>query len=366
MPMSTIEQAFKDFGYTPTKAELDIFDQIQRAAGPKNFGRTYSPGAARSAVGAYVEAYKQIEKRKAEDPLNPYVAQEKARGDEMTRLSQEAYDKLTQLYQQAPQLFGSMNEQQISQYLAPLQDQFNRSLAQVEGAFSRRGLVGSNIEASAMGEQGRLFNQNVLNTGLQVGLQQQQNLGNAYQNRSTAMLQGADAAYGRQGQALGQLSSISAQEAQMLASLPSYLQNQALQQLMLSRQMNPQKQKGNVFGGALSGALSGGITGFMMGGPMGAAAGAVGGGVLGGVNASQSDQYAASQNQQLMQQLPFYLQMARGGGGTSSSSDGIGGTYNGSYNQYAERYGLNPNQYAPPRLSPQTAGVNGYGYYGRG
>lgn len=322
MPMSTIQQAFKDFGYEPSQAELDIFDQIQRAAGPKDFGRTYSPGAARSAVGAYVEAYKQIEKRKAEDPLNPYVAQEKARGDQMTQMSQQAYDQLTELYKQAPQLFGSMNEQQISQYLAPLQDQFNRSLAQVEGAYGRRGLVGSNIEASAMGEQGRLFNQNVLNTGLQVGLQQQQNLGNAYQNRSTAMLQGAQGAYGNQGNALSQLSQISAQEAQMLASLPSYLQNNALQQLMLSKQMNPEKPKNNFLangGGSLLGMGLGALLAAPTGG-MSLAMGAGLGGALGGGFGSLlgGGQSGGQQAQSQFQNIPWYMMMNpnMGGGGS--------------------------------------------------
>ena len=365
MPMSTIEQAFKDFGYTPSQSELDIFDQIQRAAGPKDFGRTYSPGAARSAVGAYVEAYKQIEKRKANDPLNPYVAQEKERGDQMTQMSQQAYDQLTQLYKQAPQLFGSMNEQQIGQYLAPLQDQFNRSLAQVEGAYGRRGLVGSNIEASAMGEQGRLFNQNVLSQGLQVGQQQQQNLGAAYQNRSSAMLQGAENAYGNQGKALSQLSQISADEARYLASLPSYLQNQALNQLMMSKELNPKKQKSG-FGSALGGLLGMGAGAFF--GPAGAMVGGQLGGGIGGL--LEGGQGAGYQANSQFQNLPMLAMMGQqggwnwGGGGTTSSNP-VGGTYNGSYNQYAERNGLDPNQYMP-RLMPQTAGVNGYGYMGRG
>lgn len=339
MSQQTITDAFRDFGYKPDPAEIDLFDQILRVGGKG------SEGSARSSVGAYVEAQKQISERRKNDPLNPYVKQEADRAKQYESLSQDAYDKLTQLYQTAPKLFGSMTPDQMDQYLAPLQDQYSRALSSVEGAFNRRGLVGSNIEASSLGEQDRLFKQNVLATGLQVGQQQQQDLGNAYQNRSAALLQGAQGAYNNQGNALSQLSKLSADEYSMLASLPSYLQGQALQQLLIQKQLNYSPKK-NIFGGALSGGLSGALTGFMLGGPAGAVAGGIGGGLIGGISANNSDGEYGQQNQSLLQNIPFYLMAAKGaapgaapGGaarppsyGTSSSSySGYPGTYTNTY-----------------------------------
>lgn len=274
-----IQAVFESFGYTPTQAEID-------ALAPAFEGRTNVGQTGDSAVAQYVMAHQQ--EMGAQSLIQGQLqgtqaAETAAQGASTADYASGAasYNQAQQTLESAPQLFGSMNPSQVSQYLAPLQNQFNYGLGQVTGQAASRGLAGSSLEAQAMAQAQQQFQQNVLSQGLSIGQQQQQLLAQS-QEALGAQQFGAGATQGKLGlgygsqasQLLGQNTGIAGN----LANLPSQSVAQGLSQEALIQQMNPQTP--SPWGGLLGTGL-GAVAGGFVGGPLGAGIGASLGGQIG-------------------------------------------------------------------------------------
>lgn len=269
-----IKGIFESFGYTPTEAEIASFGQ-SAWSGKGGHDRAVS------AVGSYINSLEAEEKRKAEDPLAKQLAEDQKLSASQRGESADLAQKAIDVYKAAPQLFGGLQPDQIQQYLAPAREQFRGGMADTEGAFGRRGLAGSNIEANAMAEQARLYQQNVLAQALQLGLQQQSNLSNAYANRSGQLLGAAEGASGRELSAGTTMSGQAAESSQFMASLPLYLRQMAMQEQAMrdaQSKSTPWGAIGSIAGMGLGAALAPFTGGMSI--PMGMAlGGSFGGGV---------------------------------------------------------------------------------------
>lgn len=295
-----LKDIFLSFGYEPTEAELQQFASVPGGRGGHE--------RALSAVGSYVNALKTEEDRKANDPLKKFSEDQTARSESMGAESKDLFGQLTNLYRTAPQLFGALSPDQIASYIAPLKTQFDQSLGETEGAFARRGLTGSNIEGSAITDAARQFNENVLSTGLNIGMTQQDALAKALSGRSDLLFQGAENANSRLGGAAGQMSSQDAESSQFLASLPAYLRQLALQEQQVRNAMS---KKSNPWGTV--GSLLGGGVGAFFGGPVGFGIGSSLGGGIGNLAGGGSD---ATSNA-MISQVPYWMMAAKGGSSSS-------------------------------------------------
>ncbi len=286
---SNIITSFLHFGYEPT--ETEVAQLIPTSAGEGGYER------GQTAVANYVSAQKAATDRKANDPLKGFSEQQQGLSDTQRAESGDLFQKALDVYKSAPQLFGGLKPEQIQQYLAPVNEAAKTGVAGVEGAFGRRNLVGSSIEANALAEQGRLYQQNVLATGLQLGLEQQGQLANLLQGRSANLLGAAEGAQGRLGAAKGQLSGQSFDESRFLSTLPVYLQQLAMQERAI-QEAQGSSGKAGFFGKLIGSALFG----TDIGGPLGSAAG----------NAYEGDYRSASSS---LDQLPSGRGLFSGGQG---------------------------------------------------
>lgn len=244
-----IYDEFQKFGYTPTQAEID-------ALAPAFAGRTNVEQTGLSAVSQYVIAHQ------AEAGAQSLV-QGQLKGDQASQAQADALGKdyaaqgtaslqsAADVYNSAPQLFGGLSQDQVGQYLKPLQNQFDYGLGQVTGQAAARGLSGSSVEATAMSQAQTQYQQQVLQQALQLGLQQQQQRSQALQAQGSGQLTASNnftssaSNYGAQAnQLLGQNTSIADTQAQ----LPGQATNSAIDQNALLQLLNPQKQS---FGGQL-------------------------------------------------------------------------------------------------------------------
>ena len=211
-----ILDAFESFGYYPTQAEID-------ALAPSFEGRTNTDQIGMSAIGQYVNYTNQMATFAKNDPLTALQTQmknlETQNAQSVAGLQTQLQDTLTA----APKLFGSLTADQISTYLQPLQTSFQSQLSQVQATMASRGVAGSSTENNALAQTDQQFQQNVLSTGLNIGLTSQQNQANALQTQINNLFQQSNTAMGIQGSAAGQQSSQDLSQSNLLASLPSFL-----------------------------------------------------------------------------------------------------------------------------------------------
>lgn len=166
-----IKGSFDSFGYQATDAEIaSLMGTAEGQTGGEQRGL--------EAVGNYVSTVRQQQNLEANNPLKQVLSDEKGFYNDTQAKMADLYGKVTG----APQLFGGMTPDQIDQYLAPVKRAHDQAISGVESTFARRGLPGSSLEANALAEQSKLYGEDVLKTGLDVGLQHQGNLLSLYNN----------------------------------------------------------------------------------------------------------------------------------------------------------------------------------------
>lgn len=156
-------KAFESFGYTPTDEEVS---SISNAFG-------YGQARGVSAIASYVTAVKNMQNAEANNPLKQVFADEKGFFNDTQMKAGQTFDQAISTTKQPPKLFGGLTPEQIDQYLAPATQAARAGSANLEGAYARRGLAGSNVEANALADSNRQYKENVLSTGLQIGLSDQ-------------------------------------------------------------------------------------------------------------------------------------------------------------------------------------------------
>ena len=275
---NAITQAFKSFGYTPSKEEVDQLLSIGTARGDstaKVFG----------SVANYVRTVRLQQERKQNDPLNQVIADERGFFSETEKRTADLEGNL-----EGPvKLFGALDENQVQQYLAPLTQSTLESGARLQGAAGRRGLGGSSTEMNALAENERKFKENVLTTGLQTGMDERTRLTQLLMQQyglSAGSLQ-------RQAGIAGQQSAAALDESQTLSELPIYLRGISAQETAVEEAINAREsaaKKAKQAGiarliGTSVGAVGGALLALPIGGmsvPMGAALGSTLGSSLGG------------------------------------------------------------------------------------
>lgn len=251
-PNFNILDIFQSYGYQPTQAEID-------SIAPAFQGRTDVGETGRDAVASYVQAHQEL--KGAQSDIQGNLLTEQQSEAMYTNLStilatngQAAYQQAADLFSQAPQLFGSMTPDQINEYLAPLKSSFDYSSGSVQGTEAARGLTGSSLEAAALGLTQNQFNQSVLQTGLNVGMTQQQQRAQALQQLGSGQL-GLAGTFGGLGANYGTLANNSATAnagiAGSLAGLPGQAVNQAMAQYAAIQALNPKSS--SFLGGLASG-----------------------------------------------------------------------------------------------------------------
>lgn len=307
IPNFNLQEAFRSFGYEPTQEEIDMM--IPAFSGRYNIEQT-----GRTAIANYVNSVRKEEERRKNDPLLKFVEEQRGKVAGFEKESESVYQELKGIIQKAPKLFGSLTDEQIDQYLAPIRRASQESSARVEGAMGRRGMVGSSTEANALAEQDRLFQQNALSTGLQVGLTQQEQEARILQNRLTELAQKYGIGISAIGGGTGQMSSQDLQQTQYLSQLPIYLQQLAMQQNAMNTAANAGSKTDWGSIGSLAGmAIGAGLAPFTggMSIPMGMGLGSSIGGGVGSLASGDMGGGAAS-----FGQVPWWLMS----GGTKGGS----------------------------------------------
>jgi hypothetical protein len=294
-----ITEYFKHYGYTP---DPGVIEALVTSIGADN-----QEGIVSGEVGAFMNAVNQLNRAASSDPLVKILAQEnQAIGT--TGSDADVYAKeLQDVYKTSPKLFGSLTPDQIDEYLAPLKSQFDYAEGKVQTDAAARGNTGSSLEANAMAQTGQQFKENVTKQGLDVGMQEQQNLAAVIQNLYNQKLQQQNLLYGLQQQTGGALSAQNYQNAQFLAQLPLLLNSYATQQMQLRNQ-----QDANSGGWEnIVGSLLGGGIGAMAGGPLGAMAGMQFGGAAANDITGRS---MPTQTSAAMNNIPLLYGMSKGFG----------------------------------------------------
>jgi hypothetical protein len=236
---------FKRFGLDASPEEISAFTGLDYIGGE-------------NAIADYVLAKKNMAAQQANDPLNKVLQAEQTFGSAQQAAAEgygkeadSLYAQLQDIMGQAPKLFGNLTPDQVDQYLAPLKTTFNQADALTQTGNAARGLAGSSIEAQARSDAGNRFKENVLQTGLNVGMTQQQAQEQAVQNeinRKSGLMVGSNAnalnAFGLQNQSAGQISGNQRADALLLSSLPGYLRAQNMQNLIASQAYNKSRGGG--------------------------------------------------------------------------------------------------------------------------
>lgn len=258
-----IINAFLSFGYYPTQAEVASFTTAEDAHG----GGAGETGAAQALtagfIGDYVSNMQAEQQREATDPLAAYAQQAQTLAQQQQTQSSNLYSQAQSVLQSAPQLFGNLSQDQISQYLAPLQTAFTTAQSQTQAQLAARGLTGSNIEANALETGNTNFQNQVLQTGLQIGQTSQTNVANSLQTQAQGLQGASNSNLALQGQATGQISSQNLAQQNYLQSLP-YLYGQTSIQDEATRQALTQASNASAGGGGIGSAL-GGVAGLGLG-----------------------------------------------------------------------------------------------------
>ena len=221
---------FKSFGYTPTQAEINQL-------APSFMGRkdVYQVGS--SAVAQYVDTQRKIHEQEANDPMKKWVEEQKTRAADLSTKAQDLYGQQQKILSSAPQLFGNLTPDQINEYLAPVVQGAKENSANLEGAFARRNLAGSSIEANALTGANREFLQNVLAQGLNIGMSQQKQQSDSIEHQIAQLFNQAGISTSQVGAGTSQLSQQDFNNSQTLIGLPSFLNAQSLQRELIAKQL---------------------------------------------------------------------------------------------------------------------------------
>lgn len=261
-PRAVILEAFQSFGYTPTEEEIK---QLVPVVDPTSGGVTRG----QASVANYVQTVRAIQERQGNDPLNKVIADERGFFSETEARAAGYKDQL-----EGPvKLFGGLDEGQIDQYLQPLSRSAEQSGARLEGAALRRGISGSSTELQTLADNERTFRENVLSTGLQVGLDERNRITNLLMQQY-GLLPGS---LGRQAGIAGQQSSQYAEDQMYQSELPIYLrgiaaQEYAIEESIRAREKASRDAKRNRLRGTI-GSIGGAIPGIVTANPMLAYAG---------------------------------------------------------------------------------------------
>jgi hypothetical protein len=212
-----IRKVMESFGFHPTDAEVAQFEGIDVVGG----------GAA---IANYVNTRTQQLQAEANNPLKTYMEQETARRADFEKQSTQLYDQLQQTISAAPKLFGSLTPEQIQAYIAPITQAAKEGSAGLEGDMARRGIAGSSIEANALADAQRKYQENILSQGLTIGMNEQNTAANAIQNRLSQLFGAAGNTTSLLGSAATNLTSQQFGDTQSITQLPLFLQaaNQAM------------------------------------------------------------------------------------------------------------------------------------------
>lgn len=219
-----INSIFKEFGYTPTDAEAQA---LAGAFGGANNAATKAAGV--NAIGQYVNYMNQIKQFEANDPLKGLQTQMDNIITQNTASVQNLSTQLQDTLKAAPQLFGSLTPDQIKDYLAPTQTSFNQQIAKIQGAAAASGTAGSSAQAAALAQAQNEFQGTVTQAGLNIGLTSQTNQANALQQQINALYGQTNTAMGIKGSAASQQSQQQLGESELIGSLPSFMNAQALE-----------------------------------------------------------------------------------------------------------------------------------------
>lgn len=203
----------------PSSAQINMF-----------VGMDVIGGSADAAIAEYVNFEKAEATRQASDPLKAYQEYEQKFAQDSFANAQNLYTQLNDVVTSAPKLFGSLTPDQIQQYLAPLKTSFDAALATTQGALAGRGLGGSSTEANAAYQTEKQFQEQVLQTGLDVGMNTQKQQAAAIQARLNQVFQGGTTAQGAVGAAASQRSQQDLSQSNLLASLPYFLRSSGMQE----------------------------------------------------------------------------------------------------------------------------------------
>lgn len=214
-----ILNSFLDFGYYPTQAEVEALVPTSEGVGGEQFGQ--------ASVANYINMQKAEILRERNDPLAAFERKMMDSADLYKAQVTGLYGQLQDVLGSAPQLFGNLTPDQIDQYLSPLKRSFDQQLASVQGVIGSRGLAASSTENLALAQTGEQFKENVFSTGLNVGIQSQQEKARALQNQINAYLGLATSEEGLAGRAAGQISSQDLGQSNLIQSLPFFLSQAA-------------------------------------------------------------------------------------------------------------------------------------------
>jgi len=331
--IDNLRKEFEAFGYTPTDAELAQFVPIASAKYTGSAGATGS-------VASYVQAVRLEQERKGNDPLNKVIADERGFFNETEARIANLEGRTT-----GPiELFGGLSEDQINKYLAPLGQQTKESSARLAGASARRGITGSSTEYNALAENERKYRENVLASGLDVGMTER--------NRLTSLL---EQQYGllpgslsRQAEIAGQQSSQEASATQFQQELPLYLRGISAQEEAIAAAIKARED-------AAKQAKRAGI-GKLIGTGVGA--------VAGGIFAAPTGGMSIPMGAMLGSQLGSSLGETVAGGGSTQSGNDLNSNLMAAYLMYPSGSGTYSQPSQPPSLLNNSA--LGYLMYPRG
>lgn len=225
---NNIINSFLSFGYYPTEAEVAALTQSSEGVGGEQTGA--------ASVATYVNYQKAEVLRQQDDPLAALQKKMQESSDLMKNQVKGLYTQLQDTLSSAPQLFGNLTPDQIQTYLAPLQGEFQKQLATVQGTIASRGLSGSSTENNALAATDEQFKESTLSQGLQVGMQTQQNKAAAIQKQISDLLGLTSSEEGIAAGAAGQRSSQNLGQSNLIQSLPFFLDQAALQRQLINKQ----------------------------------------------------------------------------------------------------------------------------------
>lgn len=211
----------------PTAAEIGMFTGLDTIG-----------GSGQAAIANYAHTKSEQIKAEATNPLKLFLDQEKTRRAGFEDQANGLYAKLQDTISAAPKLFGNLTPDQIQQYIAPINQAAKAGSANLEGDYARRGITGSNIEANALSDAQRKYQENILATGLNLGMNTQQAQASAIQNRINQLFGASGQSSNLLGAGMGQLSTEQQNNLQQITQLPLFLRAMNNQDVLFNKQMN--------------------------------------------------------------------------------------------------------------------------------
>lgn len=232
-PDINISEIARGFGLNLTESEAQ---SLQGAFASSNDAASKAAGV--SAIANYVNTKTAQMKAEADNPLKKFMEDEKVRRSDFETKANDLYSKLQDTISAAPKLFGNLSPEQIDQYIAPITRAAREGSANLEGDFARRNIAGSSIEAGALSDANRKYKENVLNTGLNLGLNTQQAQASAIQQRINQLFGASGQSSNLIGSGSSQLATDQMNNMQSITQLPYFLQAMNQQRALFDDQMN--------------------------------------------------------------------------------------------------------------------------------